>query len=34
MIYVITVLKIVIWGGKSLVLWSQTAFYGDAMAEP
>ena len=24
----ITVLKIVIWGGKLLVLWSQIAFYG------
>ena len=34
MIYGITVLKIVIWGGKSSVLWSQIAFYGNAMAEP
>ena len=26
----ITVLKIVIWGGKSSVLWSQTAFNSSA----
>ena len=26
----ITVLKIVIWGGKSSVLWSEISFYGDA----
>ena len=26
----ITVLKIVIWGGKSSVLWLQIAFYGSA----
>ena len=25
----ITVLKIVIWGYKSSVLWSQITFYGD-----
>ena len=30
----ITVLKIVIWGGKSLVLLLQIAFYGSAVALP
>ena len=30
----ITVLKFVIWGGKSCVLWSQIAFYGFAGASP
>ena len=27
-------MKIVIWGGKPLVLWSQIAFYGSADASP
>ena len=31
---VITVFKIVIWGGKSSVLWSTIAFYGYAGAPP
>ena len=30
----ITVLKIVVWGGRSLVLWSQIAFYSSAKASP
>ena len=30
--YAITVLKIVIWGGKSSVLWSEISFNGDAPA--
>ena len=28
----ITVLKIVFWGGKSSVLWSQITFYGSVDA--
>ena len=30
----ITVFKIVIWGCKSLVLWSEISFYGNTSAEP
>ena len=30
----LTVMKIVIWGGKSSILWSQITFYGSAVASP